>query len=105
MPSGGSRRFQFPQRFLEVGLDVIGGLFHGEARAAFVDELRIGPYRIGHHEHHFRPIGTDQTEIHDRVTYVLPFGPLGNLLHPFLVKPQLSKIFAYREKVERELFG
>ena len=90
MPSGGSRRFQFPQRFLEVGLDVIGGLFHGEARAAFVDELRIGPY---------------QTEIHDRVTYVLPFGPLGNLLHPFLVKPQLSKIFAYREKVERELFG
>ena len=41
----------------------------------------------------------------DPRTHVLPFGPLGNLVHPFLVKPQLRKIFAYREKVVRELFG
>lgn len=78
---------------------------HVEPGKFFVDEQRIGPYKIWHHEHHFRPRGADQTEIYDRVTYVLPFGPFGNLVHPFLVKPQLSKIFAYREKVVREMFG
>ena len=40
----------------------------------------------------------------DRVTYVLPFSPLGDLVPPFLVKPQLAKIFAFREKAVCELF-
>ena len=78
---------------------------HVEQGKFFVDEQRIGPYKIWHHEHHFRPLATDQMEIYDRVTYVLPFGPFGNLVHPFLVKPQLSKIFAFREKRVRELFA
>jgi len=78
---------------------------HVEPGKFFVDEQRIGPYKIWHHEHHFRPRGADETEIYDRVTYVLPFGPFSNLVHPILVKPQLSKIFAYREKVVGELFG
>ena len=78
---------------------------HVEPGKFFVDEQRIGPYKIWHHEHHFRPLATGQTELYDRVTYVLPFGLFGNLVHPFLVKPQLSKIFAFREKRVRELFG
>ena len=41
----------------------------------------------------------------DRITYVLPLSPLGDLVHPFLVRPQLRKIFAYREKAVNALFA
>jgi len=77
---------------------------HVEPGKFFVDEQRIGPYRIWHHEHHFKQLDDGRTELSDRVTYVLPFGPLGNLMHPLLVKPQLAKIFAFREKAVTELF-
>jgi ligand-binding SRPBCC domain-containing protein len=42
--------------------------------------------------------------MHDRATYVLPFSPLGDLAHGILVKPQLAKIFAFREEAVRKLF-
>ena len=63
----------------------------------FVDEQRTGPYRLWHHEHFFRPVDKG-IEIHERVTYQLPFGILGNFFHPFLVQPKLKEIFSYREK-------
>ena len=78
---------------------------HVEPGKSFVDEQRIGPYRIWHHEHRFKPLGDGRIEMSDRVTYVLPFGPLGDLVHPILVEPQLAKIFAFREKAVREVFG
>jgi len=77
---------------------------HVEAGKLFVDEQRIGPYRIWHHEHHFRPLDGGRIEMTDRVTYVLPFGLLGSLVHPFLVKPQLERIFSFRGKAVLELF-
>ena len=66
----------------------------------FVDEQRVGPYKIWHHEHHFKAVagGVEMTDI---VTYVLPLGILGRLVHPFLVRPKLEQIFAYRfQKVD-----
>jgi ligand-binding SRPBCC domain-containing protein len=77
---------------------------HVEPGKFFADEQRVGPYRIWHHEHHFTPLDGDRIEMTDRVTYVLPFGPLGDLVHPFLVKPQLAKIFTFREKAVSEIF-
>lgn len=77
---------------------------HVEPGKFFVDEQRIGPYRIWHHEHHFTPLDGGRIEMKDRVTYVLPLGPLGDLVHPLLVKPQLAKIFAFREKAVNDLF-
>ena len=70
----------------------------------FVDEQRVGPYAIWHHEHWFHDLGDGRIEMEDRVTYVLPFQPLGDIVHPFLVKPQLDRIFGYRGKAVRELF-
>ena len=78
---------------------------HVEEGKFFVDEQRIGPYRIWHHEHRFTALPDGRVEIADRVTYVLPFGPLGNLAHPFLVAPQLEKIFAFREKAVARIFA
>lgn len=70
----------------------------------FVDEQRSGPYSVWHHEHHFKPIegGVEMTDI---VTYKVPLGILGRLVHPFIVRPKLESIFNYREKVIRELWG
>ncbi|MCH2218705.1 MAG: cell division inhibitor, partial [Flavobacteriales bacterium] len=35
----------------------------------------------------------------------IPFGILGQMVHPFLVKPKLEEIFEYRQKKLVELFG
>ncbi|MGI8889566.1 MAG: SRPBCC family protein [Chthoniobacterales bacterium] len=67
-----------------------------EAPRHFVDEQRVGPYRIWHHEHFFRDAPDGSTEVHDLVTYVPPFGPLGALLNRFIIRPQLDRIFDYR---------
>jgi ligand-binding SRPBCC domain-containing protein len=68
-----------------------------------VDEQRKGPYKIWHHEHHFREVegGVEMTDI---VSYELPFGILGKLAQPLLVKKKLDQIFAYRFKIVDELF-
>lgn len=69
----------------------------------FVDEQRVGPYKIWHHEHHFKAVdgGVEMTDI---VTYVLPFGILGKLFHSWLVKPKLNQIFLYRFKKVDAIF-
>ncbi len=74
-----------------------------EKNKFFVDEQRFGPYSMWHHEHHFE-IQEDGVMITDRVSYKLPFGVLGRLFHPFLIKPQLMKIFSYRIKKLDNLF-
>jgi ligand-binding SRPBCC domain-containing protein len=78
---------------------------HVERGQFFVDEQRVGPYRMWHHEHHFRVLGDGCVEMTDRVTYIVPFGPLGELVRPWLVEPQLAKIFTHRERVVAELFA
>jgi ligand-binding SRPBCC domain-containing protein len=71
----------------------------------FIDEQRVGPYAVWHHEHEFHDQGDGRIEIEDRVTYVLPFAKLGELAHPFLVQPQLARIFAFRERALVEIWG
>lgn len=71
----------------------------------FIDEQRVGPYALWHHEHHFIDLGNGELEMLDRITYTLPLSPFSEIVHPFLVKPQLDRIFAHREKVVAELFG
>jgi ligand-binding SRPBCC domain-containing protein len=70
----------------------------------FVDEQRKGPYKIWHHEHHFKEVegGVEMTDI---VTYELPLGFLGKIAHPIIVKKKLDEIFEYRFKTVDQLFG
>lgn len=77
---------------------------HMEEGRRFVDEQRTGPYRMWHHEHHFRDLGDGRIEMLDRVTYQLPFGWLSEPVHALAVRPQLRKIFDYRESAVRALF-
>ena len=62
----------------------------------FVDEQRVGPYRVWHHEHFFRPLDEARTELRDLVHYGPPLGPAGAILNAVLVRPQLERIFDFR---------
>jgi ligand-binding SRPBCC domain-containing protein len=77
---------------------------HVERFKLFVDEQRTGPYKLWHHQHHFKSIegGVEMTDV---VHYAIPFGPFGRIAHAVTVKGQLNQIFDYRYKKVEELFG
>ena len=70
----------------------------------FVDEQRVGPYALWHHEHHFEEVegGVKMTDI---VSYKPPLGFIGRMVEPVIVRPQLGKIFNYRWRKLIEIFG
>ncbi len=62
----------------------------------FVDEQRVGPYRLWHHEHTFSAVSDSKTEVTDLVHYVPPLGPIGALLNALTIRRQLAAIFDFR---------
>lgn len=70
----------------------------------FVDVQLFGPYALWHHKHFIKEI-PGGVEMEDIIDYKVPMGILGQLVHPFLVKPKLDEIFEYRRKKLIELFG
>ncbi len=77
---------------------------HVEDGEYFVDEQRFGPYSLWHHKHFLKEIDGG-VEMEDLLHYKIPFGILGQMVHPFLVKPKLDEIFEHRRKVLEEMFG
>ena len=77
---------------------------HVKDKEYFVDEQRFGPYALWHHKHFIKDIDGG-VEMEDIIDYKIPFGILGQLVHPYLVKPKLDEIFNYRTKKLEELFG
>lgn len=63
----------------------------------FVDEQVAGPYATWHHTHTFTEV-PGGTRIDDEVRYALPFGALALPVSP-LVRLQLRRIFAYRQRM------
>jgi ligand-binding SRPBCC domain-containing protein len=76
---------------------------HVRENAFFVDEQRAGPYQLWYHEHHFTP-AEGGVRMTDRVTYALPFGPLGDFMHALWVRRTLRRIFDYRNEAVARLF-
>ena len=70
----------------------------------FVDIQLYGPYKLWHHKHFIKEI-SGGVQIDDLVHYRVPFGILGQLLHPIVVKPKLESIFNTRTKKMHALFG
>lgn len=77
---------------------------HSVDHEYFVDEQRYGPYSLWHHKHFIKQIDGG-VEMEDLLHYKLPFGLLGQMAHPLLVKPKLNEIFEYRKNKLVELFG
>jgi ligand-binding SRPBCC domain-containing protein len=77
---------------------------HVVDKSFFVDEQRFGPYAFWHHKHFLKEV-LGGVEMEDIIDYKIPFGWLGQLVHPILVKPKLNEIFNYRTQKLTELFG
>lgn len=69
----------------------------------FVDEQRQGPYKMWHHEHHFKEV-EDGVEMTDIISYSMPLGFIGKFVHWLFIGKQLEEIFDYRIKKVDELF-
>lgn len=70
----------------------------------FVDEQRVGPYSMWHHEHKIRTIkgGVEMTDI---ITYRPPLWFLGALANSLFIRKQLAGIFDYRREALVDIFG
>ena len=77
---------------------------HVQENKYFVDEQRFGPYALWHHKHFIRPI-EGGVEMEDIIDYKIPFGLIGQLVHPIIIKPKLKEIFDYRHDKLIEIFG
>tara|TARA_R110002050_G_scaffold75052_7_gene160959 strand:+ start:117 stop:572 length:456 start_codon:yes stop_codon:yes gene_type:complete len=76
---------------------------HLKKNSYFVDEQRVGPYRIWHHQHIVKPI-TNGTLMTDIVSYQPPLGFLGSIANELIIKGKLQEIFEYRTNALEEIF-
>ena len=74
-----------------------------EDKKFFIDDQRVGPFRLWHHQHIFEevPGGVMMTDI---VNYRAPFGILGRVAERLIVNRKVRQIFEYREKVLNKVF-
>ena len=70
----------------------------------FVDTQREGPYRQWVHEHRFAAV-PGGTRMRDTVDFALPGWILEPLVHRWLVRPDIERIFAFRQQIFHDLFG
>jgi len=77
---------------------------HVKELSYFVDEQRIGPYRMWHHQHHIEAVqeGVRMTDI---ITYQPPFGFIGAIANKMLIRNSLQRIFDFRRKALEHQFN
>ena len=71
----------------------------------FIDKQLFGPYKLWHHEHHFKDNKDGTITITDKVKYKLHFHPISNVIHKTFIRGKLTKIFNYRNKMIRKIFS
>ena len=89
---------------LGIKITWVTEITHVKEKEFFVDEQRIGPYAMWHHQHRIEPIegGVLMTDI---VSYKPPMGFLGALANALFIRRQLKGIFGFREKAVERIFG
>ena len=91
--------------FKLVSLNWITEISQIKEGSYFIDNQISGPYKIWHHEHHFKINDNGTTEIIDKVKYKVPFYILGRLIHKIFLRRKLFNIFMFRQKKINELFN
>jgi ligand-binding SRPBCC domain-containing protein len=89
---------------LGIQLNWMTEITHVKELEYFVDEQRIGPFSMWHHQHKLEPIegGVLMTDI---VSYRPPLGFIGALANSILIKRQLEQVFAYRSSALEKRYG
>jgi ligand-binding SRPBCC domain-containing protein len=88
---------------LNIPVSWVTEITHIKNQSYFIDEQRVGPYRMWHHEHHFRevPGGVEMTDI---LHYDVGKSIFGWMASKLFVDQRVKEIFEFREKKLRELF-
>ena len=71
---------------------------------SFIDEQRMGPYKLWHHQHFIEEI-PGGVLMRGIVSYIPPFGFLGAIANTFLIKSKLEQIFEYRKQALESKYG
>ncbi|MEM7485189.1 MAG: SRPBCC family protein [Bacteroidota bacterium] len=108
----GAERPMFPGQIIQYKVSPFPGfktkwvseITHVKQGDYFVDAQLFGPYALWQHKHFISEI-EGGVEMEDIIDYKIPFGILGQIAHPLLVKGQLTSIFKFREQKLTELFG
>lgn len=88
---------------LNIPVKWVTEITHVEDKKFFIDEQRVGPYSIWHHEHHFeeKDGGVLMTDI---LHYDVGKSFLGVIASKLFVDKKVKGIFEYREKKLEKLF-
>ncbi|MEP6616318.1 MAG: SRPBCC family protein [Ginsengibacter sp.] len=112
MTSSRANEKMYPGQIIEYTVKPVFGIkqywmteiTHVEHEKYFIDEQRVGPYALWHHQHHFKKVGNG-VEMTDEIHYRLPLWFLGDIANSLFVKSQLAQIFDYRFTKAEMLFG
>lgn len=77
---------------------------HIRVREYFVDEQRVGPYTLWHHQHFVEP-KDNGVLMKDVVSYAPPMGFLGAIANTLMIRRKLKEIFDYRTMAVEKQFG
>ena len=70
----------------------------------FIDEQRVGPYKMWHHEHKLIP-QKKGVKMLDLITYIPPLGFIGAIANTLIIKSKLKEIFDYRTTAVNKEFN
>ena len=87
-----------------INIKWVTEISHVNEYKLFVDEQRFGPYKFWHHKHKFEIIDGG-VKVIDILDYALPFGFIGLLFHPVMIKLKLDEIFVNRVAKLLEIKG
>lgn len=90
--------------FLGLKLTWVTEITQVRDHSYFVDEQRMGPYSMWHHQHFIKPI-EGGTLMQDIVSYRPPAGIFGRIANWLFIRRQLNEIFQYRTEAVNQRFG
>jgi ligand-binding SRPBCC domain-containing protein len=87
-----------------IKLNWITEITHLKEYEYFVDEQRMGPYKMWHHQHKIAAIAGG-VFMSDIVSYQPPLGFLGAIANALFIKKKLKQIFDFRTIALEKRFG
>jgi len=89
---------------LNIKTNWVTEITHINEGHSFIDEQRMGPYNMWHHQHFIEEI-PHGVLMKDIVSYIPPFGFLGVIANHLIIRNKLEQIFAYRKIALEQQYG
>jgi len=89
---------------LNIKTDWVTEITHIKEEQFFIDEQRMGPYKMWHHQHFIESI-PNGVLMKDIVSYIPPFGFVGAIANQLIIKRKLEQIFAFRKEALEKKYG